>query len=72
MKSQIRKYYSEDKIVFCEDFKNERPEPECDLIFSDYPITTAGDTDVLVCHMPPSRRDFLQLREFVHSKKRKG
>ncbi|MBA3925476.1 helix-turn-helix domain-containing protein [Listeria rustica] len=68
LKTQIRRYYSEEIIVFCDDLKPTEHWAQHDLIISDSPLPNITDVDVLVWHMPPIKRDFAALGEIVEAR----
>ncbi|WP_430536430.1 helix-turn-helix domain-containing protein [Listeria rocourtiae] len=68
LKTQIRRYYSEEIIIFCDDLKPKEHWAQHDLIISDSPLPNITDVDVLVWHMPPIKRDFAALGEIVDAR----
>ncbi|MBC1459166.1 helix-turn-helix domain-containing protein [Listeria newyorkensis] len=68
LKTQIRRYYSEEMIVFCDDLKPKEHWAQHDLIISDSPLPSITDVDVLVWHMPPINRDFTALGEILEAR----
>ncbi|EUJ26342.1 hypothetical protein PCORN_15196 [Listeria cornellensis FSL F6-0969] len=68
MKTQIRRYYSEEIIIFCDDLKPREHWPQHDLIISDAPVPNITGVNILVWHMPPIKRDFAALSEIVEAR----
>lgn len=69
LKSEIRKHYTEELLVFSDDLKPREHEPNCDLILSDFPLNENIGKEVLVWHVPPTKRDLLRLKSFVYPEK---
>lgn len=65
MKMEIRKYYSEELVVFCEELQPTEHWRQYDLIISDFPIESPNSSPVLVWHMPPAKRDLDQLKKII-------
>ncbi|WP_430535863.1 helix-turn-helix domain-containing protein [Listeria rocourtiae] len=65
MKMEIRKYYSEELVVFCEELQPAEHWRQYDLIISDFPIESPNDSPILVWHMPPAKRDLEQLQKII-------
>ncbi|EUJ31404.1 hypothetical protein [Listeria cornellensis] len=70
MKIEIRQYYSEELVVFCEELQPTEHLLQYDLIISDFPIDPPNDSPVLVWHMPPAKRDLDQLQKIITQKSR--
>ncbi|MBC1434918.1 hypothetical protein HB848_06160 [Listeria rocourtiae] len=68
MKMEIRKYYSEELVVFCEELQPTEHWRQYDLIISDFPIEPPNDSPILVWHMPPAKRDLEQLKKIIVQK----
>ncbi|MBA3927759.1 helix-turn-helix domain-containing protein [Listeria rustica] len=65
MKMEIRKYYSEELVIFCEELQPTEHWRQYDLIISDFPIESPNSSPVLVWHMPPAKRDLDQLKKII-------
>ncbi|EUJ44719.1 helix-turn-helix domain-containing protein [Listeria riparia] len=68
LKTEIRRHYSEDFIVFCDELNPSEHWAQHDFIISDFPLPEVTDVDVLVWHMPPTKRDFADLDTIVREK----
>ncbi|MBC1937843.1 hypothetical protein HCA69_15880 [Listeria grandensis] len=68
LKMQIRRYYSEDAIIFSDGLNPSEHWAQHDLIISDSSIPNITDIEVIVWHMPPTKRDFAALGEVVNAR----
>ncbi|MBC1231661.1 hypothetical protein HB816_14500 [Listeria booriae] len=68
LKAEIRRHYSEDFIVFCDELNPKEHWAQHDFIISDFPLPEVTDVDVLVWHMPPTKRDLADLDMIVREK----
>lgn len=59
---------SEDFIVFCDELNPKEHWAQHDFIISDFPLPEVTDVDVLVWHMPPTKRDLADLDMIVREK----
>ncbi|MBC2056369.1 hypothetical protein HCJ57_07625 [Listeria booriae] len=68
LKAEIRRHYSEDFIVFCDELNPKEHWAQHDFIISDFPLPEVTDVDVLVWHRPPTKRDLADLDMIVRAK----
>lgn len=63
LRGEIRKKYSQDQLVICDETEVHVPSPHIDLIISDFPFYEQKDieADGLLWNIPPSSTDFAQL-----------
>ncbi|MBC1559956.1 hypothetical protein HBP99_07300 [Listeria booriae] len=63
LRGEIRRKYSEDQLVICEEKEVHAPKSHIDLIISDFPFYEQPDieADGLLWNIPPSSTDFAQL-----------
>ncbi|MBC1436007.1 hypothetical protein HCJ39_11335 [Listeria rocourtiae] len=68
MKMIIRKYYSEDLVIFCDELQPTEHFLQYDLIISDSQIFSPNDKPIIIWSMPPAIRDIEKLKRWVAKK----
>lgn len=63
LRGELRKRYSEEQIIICDELHSHEHMQHIDLIISDFPFyeETGVEAELLVWNMPPGRKDFEQL-----------
>lgn len=65
LKTEIRKHFSEQTVIFSEDWSGMDSSLTSRLILSDYPVWPDEDIDVMVWSMPPTMRDVINLQRYI-------
>ncbi|RQW66317.1 HTH domain-containing protein [Listeria sp. SHR_NRA_18] len=70
LRTELRKRYSEEQIIICDELHSHEHMQHIDLIISDFPFyeETGITADTLVWNMPPVKKDFEQLDLFLSKK----
>ncbi|MBC1475169.1 HTH domain-containing protein [Listeria grandensis] len=71
LRTELRKRYSEEQIIICDELHSHEHMQHIDLIISDFPFyeETGINADILVWNIPPAKKDFEQLDLFLTRKK---
>ncbi|MBC1501182.1 HTH domain-containing protein [Listeria weihenstephanensis] len=67
LRTELRRRYSEEQIIICDELHSHEHMQHIDLIISDFPFyeETGIDADLLVWNMPPAKKDFEQLDQLL-------
>lgn len=68
MKTIVRKYYSEELVIFSDELQPTEHFLQYDLILSDSQIFSPNDRPIIVWNMPPAMRDIEKLKKWITQK----
>lgn len=70
LRTELRKRYSDEQIIICDELHSHEHMQHIDLIISDFPFyeETGITSDILVWNMPPAKKDYEQLNIFLKRK----